>query len=173
MYRGPHQSSSGKRLASRKPTIIRSVGDQLSSGPIGVFAQSCVRISSTISPLGACARRLVLRRSCCRNPPDMTIDIVPPNGFTTPSGRFVAVQKRGQSSSADDQPREARPPETSRVHGNVRILLALSEVRCRSRTLASVGQRLHVPTPCVLRTRECVQLRKLRYRRLSIHTGLG
>src|SRR6185312_8575175 len=50
MYSGPHQSSSGKRLASRKLTIIFKLGDQLSGGPSAVLDQSCARMSAPISP---------------------------------------------------------------------------------------------------------------------------
>src|SRR5690349_19025971 len=50
MYCGPHHRSSGNRLASRKLTIVRRVGDQLSTGPIGVLDQSNVPISAPISP---------------------------------------------------------------------------------------------------------------------------
>src|SRR6187551_2409580 len=50
MNSGPHQSSRGNRLASMKPTIMRSAGDQVSIGPIGVLDQSNARMRSPISP---------------------------------------------------------------------------------------------------------------------------
>src|ERR1700759_962090 len=50
MYCGPHHRSSGNRLASRRVTIVRRVGDQLSTGPIGVLDQSNAPISAPISP---------------------------------------------------------------------------------------------------------------------------
>ena len=50
MNSGPHQSSRGNRLASMKPTIIRSAGDQESIGPIGVRDQSKARMRAPISP---------------------------------------------------------------------------------------------------------------------------
>ena len=50
MYLGPHQSNSGKRLASRRLTIMRMLGDQSEGGPMGVCDQSSARIRSPISP---------------------------------------------------------------------------------------------------------------------------
>src|SRR5687768_1037997 len=50
MYLGPHQSSSGKRLASRRLTIMRMLDDQPAGAPMGVCDQSSARIRSPISP---------------------------------------------------------------------------------------------------------------------------
>src|SRR6185437_7747868 len=57
MKSGPHHSSNGKRLGSRKRTIMRRLGDHVSTGPSGVAAQSVARISCAISlsPGNICA----------------------------------------------------------------------------------------------------------------------
>src|SRR5262245_22217863 len=62
---GPHQRSIGKRLAKRKLTCIRSAGDHDSTGPTAVFAQSCARISSPISPPAVRKVRSSLRVRRC------------------------------------------------------------------------------------------------------------
>src|SRR5262245_38434368 len=49
-YSGPHHSSSGKRLASRKFTIMRRLWDQPLIGPMGVLAQSMERMRAPVSP---------------------------------------------------------------------------------------------------------------------------
>src|SRR6516225_9789138 len=49
-YSGPHHSSSGNRLASRKVTIMRRLGDHRPTGPSGVRVQSVARIRAPISP---------------------------------------------------------------------------------------------------------------------------
>src|SRR5262245_36247537 len=49
-YCGPHHSSSGKRLASRKFTIMRRLWDHPLIGPIGVVAQSMERMRAPVSP---------------------------------------------------------------------------------------------------------------------------
>src|SRR5690349_2935989 len=50
MYSDPHQRRSGNRLASKKLTIVRKLGDHSSAGPIAVFDQSFARMSAPISP---------------------------------------------------------------------------------------------------------------------------
>src|SRR5215467_10008374 len=50
MYSGPHHNSSGNRLASRKVTIMRRLGNYRPTGPSGVRVQSVARIRAPISP---------------------------------------------------------------------------------------------------------------------------